>query len=255
MKRFWFALSVFLFTSFALPALAATEPLTVYAAASLTNVLQDIAAAYTKETGVPVRFSFAASSTLARQIDAGAPADVFISADEDWMAYLQQRKKIETASQETIAGNRLVLIAPKDSTTLLKITSGFALKAALGKDGRLAIADPGSVPAGRYAKAALTSFGVWADVEQRILPMENVRAALLVVERGEAPLGIVYETDAMIDPGVKVVDVFPETSHPKIVYPAAIVMGAKTSAGQFLKYILSAKASALFQHYGFSGRR
>ncbi len=252
MKRFYAALCATLLAGLALQATAATEPLTVYAASSLTNVMQDIASDYTKDTGVAVRFSFAASSTLARQIEAGAPADVFISADEEWMDYLQQKARIETASRQIIAGNRLALIAAKNIKTNLKISKGFALKAALGKIGRLAMADPASVPAGRYAKAALGYFGVWADVEQHTLPMENVRAALLVVERGEAPFGIVYKTDATIDAGVTVVDIFPETSHPKIMYPAAVVKGAKTSAGTFLKYIRSAKAAALFQRYGFS---
>jgi len=224
--------------------------LTVFGAASLTNVLQDLGDAFTKETSIPVKFSFAASSTLARQIENGAPADVFMSADADWMDYLQTRHLIQEASRHDVVGNRLVLIAPAASTLQLKVAPNFALAAALGQ-GHLATGDPAAVPVGRYAEAALTKLGVWAQVQDRIVRADSVRSALTFVDRGEAPLGIVYETDALIDKNVRVVDVFPADTHAPIVYPVALTRGAKPAAAQFLTFISSTTAVQTFKAYGF----
>jgi molybdate transport system substrate-binding protein len=222
----------------------------VFGAASLTNVLQELGDAFTKETSVPVKFSFAASSALARQIESGAPADVFFSADIDWMDYLQKRNLIQPASRRDVVGNRLVLIAPSDSPIELKIEPHFRLASALGTK-RLATGDPDSVPAGRYAQASLVNLGVWDEVADRLIRADSVRSALAFVDRGEAPLGIVYETDAMIDKRVRVVDVFPATSHPPIVYPIALTMGAKADAAKFVAYIESPAVDAAFKAYGF----
>ena len=228
-----------------------TQPeLTVFAAASLTDVLTEIGAAFEAKSGIRVRFSFAASSALARQIESGAPADLFVSADLEWMDYLEQRSLIDPATRRNVASNRLVLIAPHDSGLELKIAPGFALLQALG-EGRLATADPASVPAGRYARAALTSLGVWQQVEPRLVPTENVRAALALVSRGEVPLGIVYRTDALIDARVKVIDVFPDDTHPPIVYPAAATTRAQPSASSFLGFLENAATRQLFIKYGF----
>ena len=230
---------------------AAQGELTVFAAASLTNVLQEVGDAYTAETHQPVRFSFAASSALARQIQSGAPADIFVSADQEWMDYLQSRNLIGSASRGNIVANALVLIAPASSALQLKIAPGFALAAALGDDGRLATGDPQSVPVGKYAQAALTQLGVWSAVQGRIVAADNVRTALNFVARGEAPLGIVYATDARVEPKVRVVDVFPESSHEPITYPAAATANAGPGAQAFLAYLHGTKAQAIFDHAGF----
>jgi molybdate transport system substrate-binding protein len=222
----------------------------VFAAASLTNALQDLGDAFSKQTSIPVKFSFAASSVLARQIENGAPADVFFSADIDWMDYLQKRNLIQPASRHDVLGNRLVLIAPSNSVIELKIKPHFPLAAALGNK-RLATGDPDSVPVGRYAKAALTSLGVWDEVADRLIRADSVRSALAFVDRGEAPLGIVYETDAMVDKRVRVVDVFPATSHAPIVYPIALTTTAKADAAKFVTYIASPAADVTFKAYGF----
>jgi molybdate transport system substrate-binding protein len=246
----WIAVFV---VSFA-PSGHAAEPgqttLTVFGAASLTNVLQDLGDAFTKETSIAVKFSFAASSTLARQIENGAPADIFMSADSDWMDYLQTRHLIQESTRHDVAGNKLVLIAPADSTVKLKIEPNFALAAALG-NGHLATGDPAAVPVGRYAEAALTKLGVWKEVENRIVRADSVRAALTFVDRGEAPLGIVYETDALIDKNVRVVDVFPADSHPPIVYPVALTRVAQPAAAKFVAFIASPAAVQTFKSYGF----
>jgi molybdate transport system substrate-binding protein len=222
----------------------------IFAAASLTNALQDLGDAFTKQTSVPVKFSFAASSALARQIESGAPADVFFSADIDWMDYLQKRNLIQPSSRRDVLGNRLVLIAPSDSAIELKIKPHFPLATALGNK-RLATGDPDSVPAGRYARAALTNLGVWDGVADRLIRADSVRSALAFVDRGEAPLGIVYETDAMIDKHVRVVDVFPATSHAPIVYPIALTMSAKADAAKFVAYVTSSAADVTYKAYGF----
>jgi molybdate transport system substrate-binding protein len=187
---------------------------------------------------------------LARQIEAGTRADVFFSADEDWADYLQARKLIDVPSRHDIVKNRLVLIAPASSDIKLKIAPHFVLAAALG-DGRLATGDPASVPAGRYARAALTRLGVWDEVSSRIVPAEDVRSALAFVARGETPLGIVYKTDALIEKRVRIVDTFAEDSHPPITYPAALVATAKPGAREFLAFLRSAPARKIFEHYGF----
>jgi molybdate transport system substrate-binding protein len=233
------------------PAAEDAAPVIVFAAASLTNALQDLGASFAAAGGAPVKFSFAASSALARQIESGAPADVFFSADIDWMDYLQTRNLIQTATRHDVLGNRLVLIAPVASTVTLKIAPQFALVHALGT-GRLATGDPDSVPVGRYARAALTALGVWSSVEGHVVGAENVRAALAFVERGEAPLGIVYRTDALVDKGVRIVDTFPTNTHPPITYPVALTLGAKSGAAQFADYLRTAAADAVFIKYGFT---
>lgn len=226
------------------------EPLTVFAAASLKNVMDEEGAAFAAAGGVPVRFSYGASSALARQIEQGAPADLYISADSDWMSYVQDRRLIVAASRRNLLTNRLALIAPAGSPVKLTVGRGMPIGRALG-EGRLAVAAP-DVPAGKYARAALASLGVWPQVKDRLAPAENVRAALLYVSRGETPLGIVYDTDARVDPGVRIVGLFPETSHPKIVYPAAILArSTNPAAARFLAFLQSPRGRAIFQKYGF----
>ena len=236
-----------------LPALGAEParpPVTVFAAASLTNVLQQLGDEYTKTTGVPVRFSFAASSVLARQIEAGAGADVFFSADQEWMDYLEQRGRIQKSSRRNVLGNRLALIAPADSTQQLEIAPGFPLAQALGR-GRLATGDPDSVPVGRYARSALTTLGVWNDVADRLVRAEDVRHALMFVARGEVPFGIVYETDAVIDQRVRVVGIFPAESHLPITYPVALTTGAGGESAKFVDFLRSPAGRAAFGKFGF----
>jgi molybdate transport system substrate-binding protein len=225
--------------------------ITVFAAASLTNVLQELGDGFTKDASIPVRFSFAASSALARQIENGSRADVFFSADLEWMDYLESRKLIQPATRHDVVGNQLVLIAPADSKIVLKIQPHFALAATLGK-GRLATGDPDSVPVGRYAHEALANLGVWDEVSARLVRADSVRSALAFVDRGEAALGIVYATDALIDKKVRVVDAFPAATHMPIVYPVALTIGAKADAAKFLAYIRGPAGSVAFQHYGFT---
>jgi molybdate transport system substrate-binding protein len=239
---------------FGATALAAEEgkpSITVFAAASLTNVLQELGDGYTKDSSIPVRFSFAASSALARQIENGSPADIFFSADIEWMDYLQSRKLIQTASRQNALGNQLVLIAPSTSRVTLKIAPHFALAATLGAD-RLATGDPDSVPVGRYAHEALTNLGVWDQVSARLVRADSVRSALAFVDRGEAALGIVYATDAQIDKNVRVVDVFPETTHMAIIYPVALTSVAKPDAAKFIAFMRSPAGDLVFRHYGFT---
>jgi molybdate transport system substrate-binding protein len=224
--------------------------LLVYAAASLTDALEEVDAAFTRQTGIPVKASFAASSVLAKQIEAGAPADVFFAAERAWMDYLEQRGLLKRGSRHDLLGNALVLVAPADSTVRLKIAPGFDLVAALG-GGRLATADPDSVPAGQYARAALTALGVWQSLSGHLVRAENVRAALEYVARGDAPLGIVYRTDAQVEKRVRVVDVFPADTHPPIVYPVALTAGAGAQAQRFTAFLSSAAARAIFVRQGF----
>jgi molybdate transport system substrate-binding protein len=234
---------------------AAEQPsITVFAAASLTNVLQDLGDGFTKETSIPVRFSFAASSALAKQIENGAPAEVFFSADLEWMDYLQGRNLIQRDTRHDVLGNRLVLIAPVDSKIKLKIEPHFALAAALGKQ-HLATGDPDAVPVGRYAREALTSLGVWNEVADRLVRADSVRSALAFVDRGEAPLGIVYETDALVDKTVRIVDVFPANSHLPIVYPVALTIAAKADAAKFVAYVRGPAGDVAFKAYGFTPLR
>jgi molybdate transport system substrate-binding protein len=228
----------------------APPDLVVLAASSLTDALNEIGPAFTAATHRGVKLSYAASSALARQIEAGAPADVFMSADTDWMDYLQTRNLIDTASRHNVLGNRLVLISPADSTVTIKIKPHFALAKLLGS-GRLATGNPDAVPVGKYAKIALTNLGVWSEVQEKIAPADNVRAALALVARGEAPLGIVYRTAALIEKRVRIVADFPESSHDPIVYPVASTAHAHDGAGDFVKFLLSPAAQALFAKYGF----
>ncbi len=233
------------------PATAA-EKLTVFAAASLKTALDDVSAAWHAETGGLATISYAGSSALAKQIEAGAPADVFISADLDWMNDLAAKNLISAGSEVQLLGNRIVLIAPADSAASTVIAPGFGLARLLG-DGRLALADVKAVPAGKYAKAALETLGVWASVEGRVAQAENVRAALKLVAAGEAPLGIVYQTDANAEPKVKVIAAFPEETHPAIIYPAARISASQNpDAAAFLAYLQSKPAASIFKTHGFT---
>jgi molybdate transport system substrate-binding protein len=232
-----------------LPAFAAD--VTVFGAASLAEALKEIATTYEKQSGKQVAVSLAASSALARQIEASGGADIFISADLDWMDYLDDKGLIQHATRANLLGNKLVLVAGKDVSTNINIAPHFDLLGAL-KGGRLAIADPDSVPAGKYGRTALTSLGVWNSVVNRLVNAENVRVALAYVARGEAPLGIVYETDAKADKNVRVAGVFPENTHPPILYPAALVKDAKPEARAFLAYLSSPAARAVFEKNGFT---
>jgi molybdate transport system substrate-binding protein len=230
----------------------AEEPVTVFAAASLKESAEKIAAAWKASGGADVTFSFAGSSALAKQIEEGAPADVFISADLKWMDHLDKAGRIKADTRINLLGNRIVLVAPKDSTAETTIEPGFPLAARLGNE-RLAMANVEAVPAGTYGKAALENLGVWDSVRDKVAQAENVRAALLLVSRGEAPLGIVYETDAKVDSSVKILDRFPEASHPAIVYPAALTTDGKNpAAAAFLAYLQGPKAHAIFTDAGFT---
>jgi molybdate transport system substrate-binding protein len=231
---------------------ANAQDVLVFAAASLTNALDQAVRLFEQRGGTGTKISYAASSTLAKQIEAGAPADVFISADLDWMDYLEQRHLIKPATRENLLGNRLVLIAPADSNLKIEIKPGMNLAGLIG-GGRLAMADPGTVPAGKYGKAALEKLGVWSSVNGKVAPAENVRAALLFVSRREAPLGIVYATDAAADQRVKVVGVFPEDTHPPIIYPAALTADSKNpKAPQLLEFLGSSAARPVFEKEGFT---
>jgi molybdate transport system substrate-binding protein len=232
--------------------LAAQETLTVFAAASMKNALDDVDAAFARATGGKVVASYAASSALARQIEQGAPADVFASADLEWMDYARDKRLIKDDTRVDLLGNRLVLIAPKDSPLAdVTIGPGFDL-AALARDGRIVTGDVRAVPVGRYAKAALEKLGAWPKAEPKMAMAENVRAALALVARGEAPLGIVYETDAKVEPSVKIVGRFPADSHPPIVYPVAATVTAKPGAARYLAFLRSLAAKTAFERYGFT---
>ena len=225
--------------------------LLVFAAASLSDALEEVDRAFTAATGVRVNASYAASSILAREIEAGAPADVFFSADLAWVDYLEKRGLLKAGSRRNVLGNSLVLVAPADRALELHIRPGFDLAAALD-GGRLAVADPDSVPAGEYARAALTKLGAWSRVADRLVRGENVRAALAYVARGEAPLGIVYRTDAQAEKRVRVVDVFPEDSHPPIVYPVALTARAPPEAARLVEFLTGETARRIFERYGFT---
>ena len=229
----------------------APAQLLVFAAASLSEALDEVGRVFTTRTGVRVNASYAASSVLAKQIEAGAPADAFFSADLAWVDYLDERGLLKRGSRRDVLGNSLVLIAPADSPLRLSVAPGFDLTAALG-EGRLATADPDSVPAGKYARAALTKLGVWQSVSDRLVRGENVRAALAYVARGEAPLGIVYQTDAQAEKRVRVVGVFPEDSHPPITYPLALTVRARPEAARFADFLASETARQIFTRYGFT---
>jgi molybdate transport system substrate-binding protein len=231
---------------------AQEKAITVFAAASLKNALDEVDAAFTKHTGIKVVASYGASSALMKQIENGAPADIFASADLDWIDYGARKKLIKDDTRVNLLGNRLVLIAPKDSKLgTVVITPGFDLGKLAG-DGRIVTGDVRAVPVGKYAKAALEKLGAWAAVAPKFAMTENVRAALTLVARGEAALGIVYATDAKVEPNVKIVGVFPADSHPPIVYPVALTENAKPDALQYLAFLQSRAAKAVFEANGFT---
>jgi molybdate transport system substrate-binding protein len=230
---------------------ARADDVLFFAAASLKNALDAIDDQYQKDTGKHVTVSLLASSTLAKQIESGAPADIFISADLDWMDYLAKKDLIKADTRKNLLGNELVLIAPKDAAAQITIAPGFELARLLG-GGKLAMADTSAVPAGKYGKAALEKLGVWDTVSGQIAQAENVRAALALVARSEAPLGIVYRTDAAAEPGVKIVATFPADTHPPIIYPIAILAGSKNpDTAAYLAYLEGATAKPLFEKQGF----
>jgi molybdate transport system substrate-binding protein len=220
---------------------------TVLAAASLKNALDEVVATYPSR---PV-IAYGASSALARQIENGAPADVFISADLDWMDYVENKNLLAPGTRRNLLGNRLVLIAPAKQPLKLEPTPGFPIAKALGS-GRIALAEPGSVPAGKYAKAAFENLGVWDQVAPRVAAAETVRAALSLVSRGEAPLGVVYQTDANAERGVMTAGVFPENTHPPVVYPVAALKSAKAGAAPFLEFLSRPPGRAIFEKHGFA---
>lgn len=228
------------------------RPVVVFAAASLKNALDAAAADWTATTGRRVTVAYAASSALVRQIEQGAPADIFISADLDWMNWAAERQLVRPGTRRVLLANTLVLIAPADSPTAFKLAKGADLGAALGT-GRLAIGQVQSVPAGKYAKDALTALGMWAGVQGKLAQVDSPRAALALVARGEAPLGIVYATDARADTNVKVLDTFPAGAHAPVVYPAAVTAAsADPDAGAFLDHLRSPAGTAIFERHGFS---
>lgn len=220
-------------------AVGAQDRMLVFAAASLKNALDEVNATY----GSPVVASYAASSALARQVERGAPAQVFISADTEWMGYLAQKDLLVPSTQRNLLGNRLVWVVPGGSSN------------GLPASGRLALADPQHVPAGKYAKAALQKLGQWEALEKRVAAAENVRAALALVARGEAAFGIVYETDAKAEPKVKIAGRIAPALHPPIVYPVAALRGASSGAQRYLDYLGSPRASAIFEKHGFHVER
>lgn len=255
-KSFAAALALLAAGALAQPASAQDKPaasLTVFAAASMRNALDDANAAYTKSTGVKVVASYAASSALAKQIEQGAPADIFVSANIKWMDYLIGKKLIDAATKINLLGNALVLIAPTSSKLdHVVIGKGFDI-AKLAGDGRIAVADVKAVPAGLYAKAALENLGAWKAAEPKLAMAENVRATLAYVARSETPLGIVYGTDAKIEPKVKIVGVFPEDSHPPVTYPVAATAASKNkNVASYLGFLKSSAAKTIFEKYGFS---
>ena len=238
-----------------LPVAARAQALvTIFAAASLQDGLRALARDWAARGHPAPRLSFAASSALGRQIEQGAPADLFLSADEPWMDYLQARNLILPATRSSALGNALVLVAPADSARPLTLAWGTDLAALLGPQGRLAMGDPAHVPAGRYGQAALEWLGNWGALAPRLARAENVRAALLLVERGEAPLGIVYATDALAAPGVRVVAEFPAESHPPITYPFALTRRAEAHAEArvLLAFLTGAEAMPIWQRHGFT---
>ena len=239
-------------------ATAATAPetrrLTVFAAASLTDALDQVSKAWQAQGHAGPVFSFASSGVLAKQIDAGAPADLFLSADETWMDWLARRDRLRAGTRRDLVGNRLVLVERAASLKPVVIGPGTDLPGLLGAGGRLAVGNPASVPAGIYARQALTALGLWDRLKDRLAPAENVRAALLLVERGEAPAGIVYASDVRAAPGLAVAGVFPESSHPPIVYPGAVLAGAALpqQAQRLLDFLAGGTAQAIFHNLGFA---
>ncbi len=247
------ALLVAAAAALAQPAPAAAADVVVFAAASLKNGLDDAVATYRDKTGRTVLVSYAGTSTLAKQIEQQAPADIFFAADMDWMDYVEARGLIDATTRHTLLGNQIVLIAPATSGAAIDIAPGMDLAGLLGDDGLLAMANTDAVPAGKYGKAALQSLGAWDGVAARIVEAENVRAALAFVARGEAPLGIVYATDAAAEPAVKVIGAFPDESHPPIRYPVAITTASTNpDARAFFDFLLSAESRPAFEAQGFT---
>jgi molybdate transport system substrate-binding protein len=241
----FFSLAILCAAAFS-PVFAQDNSLTVFAAASMKNALDDIDAAYTAKTGIKIVASYAASSALAKQIEQGAPADIFASADTDWMDYATRKKTIQESTRVNLLGNSIVLIAPKDSTI-----EHLAIEQLAGY-GKIATGDVKAVPVGKYAKAALEKLGAWQAAEPKFAMAESVRAALTLVARGEASLGIVYATDARVEPGVKIVGSFPAASHPAIIYPVAATTTAKAEAADYLAFLRSSAAKTIFEKYGFA---
>ena len=248
---------VFAFAVLLTSPVTAQETLTVFAAASTKNALDEVNAAFTKASGIKVTASYAASSALAKQLENGAPADVFLSADLKWMDYAAEKKAIKPETRANLLGNKLVLIAGKDSKLnnvqigQVAIGPGFDI-AKLAGDGRIAVADTKAVPAGVYAKEALEKLGAWRAAEPKLAQAENVRATLAYVARGETPIGIVYETDAKVEPNVKIIGTFPEESHKPVTYPVAATVNAKADAAKYLDFLRSGAAKAVFEKYGFT---
>jgi molybdate transport system substrate-binding protein len=232
---------------------ASAADMIVFAASSLQNALDDAVKAYTAATGKAVTVNYGGSSALAKQIEQAAPADIFFSADLDWMKDLHDKNLTVAATEKPLLGNEIVLVAPKDSTATATIAPGFDLAGALGSGGKLAMANVDSVPAGKYGKAALVKLGVWDSVSANVVQSDNVRAALAFVAKGEAPLGIVYQTDANAEPGVKVIGTFPEDSHPPIIYPVALLSASTNPDAQaFLTWLESDAAKPAFTAQGFT---
>ncbi|BBK41469.1 molybdate ABC transporter substrate-binding protein [Allostella vacuolata] len=254
MRRAALSLLVAIAAAFApaAPAAAQSRDVVVFAAASMKNALDDAVADWGRRTGGRAKVSYAASSALARQIEQGAPASVFLSADLDWMDHVQQRNLIRPESRANLLANAIVLIAPGDSAAKGPIAPGIDLAGMLGRDGRLAMGLVDSVPAGKYGKAALETLGLWPQVASRLAQTENVRAALVLVSRNEAPLGIVYATDAAAEPRVRVVGAFPADSHPPIIYPIALTRDSVPEAAGFVGWLRSAAAAAHFEKQGFT---
>jgi molybdate transport system substrate-binding protein len=241
-----------LWSGLAGPALAQDRPVLVFAAASLRTALDEAAAAFRRERGQAVAISYAASGALARQIEQGAPADLFISADAAWMDHAAERRLVRPDTRIDLFGNELVLVAPARNAATLRLAPGADLAGFVG-DGRLAIGEPRSVPAGAYARQALQALGLWAGVESRLAQADNVRAVLALVARGEARAGVVYRTDAQAEPGVRVIDAFPPGSHAPIVYPAALTAGSTNEgAAAFLAFLRGTPAQAIFAAQGFT---
>ena len=247
--------TIFVLTASAGLVWAASDSITVFAAASTTNAVTDIGALFSQQNEERFRPSFASSSTLAKQIDNGAPADIYISANRKWMDYLEEKQMIENGTRIDLLSNRIVLIVPSGSSVNdIQIVPGVDLLPIIG-EGRLSMGDPDHVPAGIYGKQALESLGVWDAVESRVARSKDVRAALALVERGEAPLGLVYATDAAISKQVRVTGTFPETTHPPIIYPVAVVAGKRSPAtDRFMALLQSPEAKSIFEKYGFSVR-
>ena len=251
LAKFWTVLAATAFLCAPAAHAQSGADVTIFAAASLRDALDALAREYERQGRGKAAVSYAGSPMLARQIEKGAPADIFISADTDWMDYLARLGRIRIETRVDLLSNRLILVAPAQSQVTLRIGPRFPLAALLG-DGRLAMADPDSVPAGKYGRAALEALGIWQEVAPKVARSENVRAALALVARGEAPFGVVYRSDALAERRVRTVGEFPASLHPRIVYPAALVAGGRSKiAYEYLRYLRSIAARAVWQHHGF----